>query len=126
MTKSGVFGLGAVAVLLIMSGSSAVPVVGAKIHFPFHASGSSVSYSPSISYKTEGHLVPLCTARASVEALSKKEFQDSLLTVFLDLSNRSGHLQTQTTEYFAAEMVRATHTPHTHTLREKEITSFSY
>lgn len=114
MTKSGVSGLAAMALLLIVSGSSAVPIVGVKIHCPPDASGSSIPSSSSISYKTEGDLVPLCTASTSVEALSKKEYQDGLLTVFLELSNRSGHLQTQATEYFAAETVRAMHTPYTH------------
>ena len=113
MAISAVIGLAAVALLLSVAGSSsAFPIRATKIRIPLGTSGSVYSY------KVGQPPAPLCTDRTSVEALSDTEYYDNLLTVFLELVNRSEHLQAQATEYFDAEEVRETHR-HTHTQRER-------
>ena len=114
MAKSTAVGLSAAALLMIIAGSSAVPVLATKIRLPSVVPRSSSTPCPSTSYKTGVEAVPLCTARTSVEELSKTDYQDSLLSVFLELTNRTASLQAKAMEYFDAKMVRVTHT-HTHT-----------
>ena len=121
MANFGVFGVATIALLWIAVGNNAVPIYGAKLQLSPDTLESSISPSPSISYKTEESVAPPCTASTSVEALSKKEFEEDLLAVFFELSNRSGILQEQAVDYFASEMVRATTTTtHTHSERDRE------
>ena len=109
----------AAVLLLAVTSTDAVPIVGTKLQLPPDASGSSFMASPTISYKTEESSAPPCTASTSIEAFSKKEFEEDVLTVFFDLSNRSGILQEQAVNYFAAELVRAANT---HTQRKERQT----
>ena len=115
MAKSTAVGLSAASLLMIIAGSSAVPILATKIRLPSVVSRSSSTPDLSTLYKTGREAAPLCTARTSVKGLNKEEYYDSLLSVFLDLTKRSGYLQAKAKEYFDPEMVKArTHT-HTYT-----------
>ena len=106
-----------VALLMIIAGSSAVPILATKIRRPSVVPRSSSTPDLSTLYETGKEATALCTARTSVKGLNKKEYYDSLLSVFLDLNKRSGYLQAKAKEYFDPddELVRAHMHTHTHT-----------